>query len=145
MAPNQALKAFTSLSIILLAISVSIEAKPQQKQTNIVFYMHDIIAGQNATAVAVAGIGNKPWKALEFDKSAIWMTMSLVFTNKKFNGSTLEIQGSDMFSVKPREVAVVSGTRKFRLAKGYALMETAFANLSTFNSILKWNVTVFHY
>ncbi|KAK6919340.1 Dirigent protein [Dillenia turbinata] len=178
MAPYKALKPLTSFSIILLAISISIEAKSQQKQTNLVFYMHDVIVGKNATAMAVAGRGNQPWKPLEFgtifviddkltqaqdgnsaqigrahglyvsstlDKSAIRMTMSLVFSNEKFNGSTLEIQGPDTFLANPREVAVVSGTGKFRLARGCAFMETAFADLSTFNSILKWNVTVFHY
>ena len=44
--------------------------------------------------------------------------MSLVFTNKEYNSSTLEIQGVDRFYQKYREVSVVLGTGIFRLARG---------------------------
>ncbi|KAK6918849.1 Dirigent protein [Dillenia turbinata] len=166
-------------SLLLLALTITIEAKPkQQKQTNIVFYMHDWETGHNVTAVAVAGLPNKPWKALAFgtlfvidddltvdvdrnstqigrahglyvysalDGSDCHMLLSLVFTTKEYNGSTLEIQGADRLFQKSRELSVVSGTGKFRLARGYATLETAFLDLPNSNAILKWNVTVFHY
>ncbi|KAK6919342.1 Dirigent protein [Dillenia turbinata] len=166
-------------TVFLLALTISIEAKPkQQKQTNIVFYMQDWESGDNITAVAVAGLPNKPWKALQFgtvftidddltievdrksaqigrarglyvysalDGSDIHLLLSLVFTGKEYNGSTLEIQGADRPFQKYREVSVVSGTGKFRLARGYATLETAFLDIPNLNAILKWNVTIFHY
>ncbi|KAK6918850.1 Dirigent protein [Dillenia turbinata] len=166
-------------SLLLLALTITIEAKPkQQKQTNLVFFMHDWESGDNITAVAVAGLPNKPWKPLAFgtlfaidddlttgvdrksaqigrahglyvysalDGSDCHMLLSLVFTSKEYSGSTLEIQGADRLLQKSREVSVVSGTGKFRLARGYATLETAFLDLPNSNAILKWNVTVFHY
>ncbi|KAF3443450.1 hypothetical protein FNV43_RR13132 [Rhamnella rubrinervis] len=113
------------------------------KETNIVFYMHDLSTGHNITAHAIAGVPQSKWWTLGFgtafacddkltgayhwksnqigraqgiyvnsalDGSDAHLLMSLVFTNKEFNGSTLEIQGADRFYQKYREVSVVSGT-----------------------------------
>ncbi|KAK9924522.1 hypothetical protein M0R45_032887 [Rubus argutus] len=71
--------------------------------------------------------------------------VSLVFTNMKYNGSTLEIQGISKQFEPIREVAVVSGTGKFRFARGYATFETYFADSSTGYSVERCNVTVQHY
>ncbi|XP_010038598.2 dirigent protein 22-like [Eucalyptus grandis] len=68
---------------------------------------------------------------LAVDGSDLHLLMSLVFTNQEFSGSTLEIQGSDWFYNKKREVSVVSGTGKFRLARGYAFLETLFLDRLT--------------
>ena len=48
------------------------------------------------------------------DGSDLHFLMSVVFTNKQYNGSSLEIQGADRFFNKYREVSVVSGTGMFR-------------------------------
>ncbi|KAA8524700.1 hypothetical protein F0562_011123 [Nyssa sinensis] len=148
------------------------------KETNMVFYMHDIEGGTNITAIPVAGIPNKRWWILQFgtiyaadellteqydsnstqvgrahgiyvnsalDGSDLHFLLSLVFTNKAFNGSTLEIQGADRVFQKYREVSVVSGTGKFRLARGYAILETVYIDLVASNAIIRWNLTAYHY
>jgi hypothetical protein len=79
------------------------------------------------------------------DGSDLHLLMSFVFTNKAYNGSTLEIQGANRFYLKYREVSVVSGTGIFRLARGYATLETVFIDIPNSNAIIRWNVTVFHY
>ncbi|XP_030516193.1 dirigent protein 1-like [Rhodamnia argentea] len=79
------------------------------------------------------------------DGSDLHLLMSVVFTNQVFNGSTLEIQGSDRFYHKYREVSVVSGTGKFRFARVYAILETLFLDQVNANAIIQWNVTVYHY
>ena len=79
------------------------------------------------------------------DGSDLHLLLSLVFTNKEFNGSTLEIQGADRFLQKYREVSVVSGTGKFKLARGFATLETVFLDIPSSNAIIRWNVTVLHY
>lgn len=71
--------------------------------------------------------------------------VSLVFTNMQYNGSTLEIQGNSKQFEPIREVAVVSGTGKFRFARGYATFETYSVDSSTAYSVLRCNVTVQHY
>ena len=79
------------------------------------------------------------------DGSDLHLLLSLVFTNKEFNGSTLEIEGANRFNQKYREVSVVSGTGKFRLARGFAILETVFLDQPNSVAILRWNVTVLHY
>ncbi|EXB37874.1 hypothetical protein L484_011935 [Morus notabilis] len=74
----------------------------------------------------------------------LYLSMSLVFTNREYNGSTLQIQGSDRFFIKYRELSVMSGTGKFRMARGFAILETMLLDLPTLNAILRCNVTVFH-
>ncbi|KAF8410741.1 hypothetical protein HHK36_003294 [Tetracentron sinense] len=73
-----------------------------------------------------------------------WL-VSLVFTNKAYNGSTLEIQGANREFQKYREVSVVSGTGLFRFARGYATLETVLLDLDNLNAIVRWNLTVLHY
>ncbi|KAM3745011.1 hypothetical protein ACB098_06G094000 [Castanea mollissima] len=86
------------------------------------------------------------------DGSNLHLLMSLVFTNKEYNGSTLELQGTDRLYQKYRnttknrwEVSVVSGTGIFRLASGFATLETVYLDIPNSNAIIRWNVTVFHY
>ena len=97
---------------------------------------------QNSTQVGrVQGI----YVNSALDGSSLHMLLSIVFTNKGWNGSTLEIQGANRFLQKYREFSIVSGTGKFRLAKGYVIGETVFSDLDTFNAILRWNLTIYHY
>ncbi|WJZ99337.1 hypothetical protein VitviT2T_017788 [Vitis vinifera] len=79
------------------------------------------------------------------DGSDLHFLMSVVFTNKQYNGSSLEIQGADRFFNKYREVSVVSGTGMFRLARGYAILETVYLDLPVSNAIIRWNVTFFQF
>ncbi|XP_077252028.1 dirigent protein 11-like [Tasmannia lanceolata] len=79
------------------------------------------------------------------DSTDFHLAFLVVFTNEKYNGSTLEIQGSDRFMLKQREVSVVSGTGVFRFARGYAILETVKLDLGQLNAVIKFNVTVLHY
>ncbi|CAM8887772.1 hypothetical protein QQ045_026138 [Rhodiola kirilowii] len=79
------------------------------------------------------------------DGSDLHILVSFVFTNKEYNGSTIEIQGADRFFLPSREVSVVSGTGKFRMARGWASIETVMIDIPNLNAILRWNLTVFHY
>ncbi|XP_062106088.1 pterocarpan synthase 1-like [Humulus lupulus] len=72
------------------------------------------------------------------------VSVSIVFVNKKYNGSTLELQGNSRQFEEVREVSVVSGTGKFRFARGYATFETYFLDQPKAYSVLRCNVTVHH-
>ncbi|GMY09867.1 dirigent protein 2-like [Fagus crenata] len=71
--------------------------------------------------------------------------ISVVFTNKEYNGSTIQIQGISKQFDSVREVAVVAGTGIFRFARGYATFETYFLDIPTQYSVIRCNVTVQHY
>ncbi|KAG9447593.1 hypothetical protein H6P81_013721 [Aristolochia fimbriata] len=79
------------------------------------------------------------------DGSDLHFLLSVVFTDEKYNGSTLEIQGANRFFLKQREVSVVSGTGYFRFARGFAILETVVLDIPNLNAVLKINVTVLHY
>ncbi|MED6138316.1 hypothetical protein PIB30_073233 [Stylosanthes scabra] len=81
----------------------------------------------------------------QLDGKALYMAFSVIFTDGEFKGSTLEIQGSDIFEKKEREFSVVSGTGYFRFVKGYGIMETVFMDLPKLRATLKLNVTLKHY
>ncbi|CAK9157989.1 unnamed protein product [Ilex paraguariensis] len=79
------------------------------------------------------------------DGSATYVSISIVFMNKEFNGSTLEIQGANYLYVNVRELAVVGGTGQFRYARGFATFETAFLDMKAAYAVLRCNITVEHY
>lgn len=79
------------------------------------------------------------------DGSNALVFFSIVFTNKKYNGSTIEIQGNSKQFEPVTEVGVVSGTGKFRFARGYATLETYFVDAPNAYSVIRCNITVQHY
>ncbi|KAJ1395282.1 Dirigent protein [Sesbania bispinosa] len=81
----------------------------------------------------------------QLDGKGLYMVFSVIFTDGEFRGSSLEIQGSDIFTMKEREFGVVSGTGYFRFVKGYGIMETEFMDIDNLRATLKLNVTVKHY
>ncbi|XP_057954014.1 pterocarpan synthase 1-like [Malania oleifera] len=114
-------------------------------QFGTVFAIDDILtegSDRNSTQV---GRAHGIYVNSALDGSDLHLLLSIVFTNKQFNGSTLEIQGADRFYFKHREVSVVSGTGMFRLARGYATLETLFIDIPNSNALIRWNLTVFHY
>ncbi|KAK7348065.1 hypothetical protein VNO80_22614 [Phaseolus coccineus] len=81
----------------------------------------------------------------QLDGKGLYMVFSVIFTSGEFKGSSLEIQGSDIFTMKEREFGVVSGTGYFRFVKGYGIMETEFMDIATLRATLKLSVTLKHY
>ncbi|XP_057796768.1 dirigent protein 22-like [Salvia miltiorrhiza] len=79
------------------------------------------------------------------DGSHAQLLMSVVFINGKYKGSTLEIQGSYAQFEPVAEAAVVGGTGKFRLARGYATYEILSYDPVSGYSVTRSNITVLHY
>ncbi|KAK1408364.1 hypothetical protein QVD17_40084 [Tagetes erecta] len=81
----------------------------------------------------------------QLDGKALYMTFSVMFTDGKYKGSTLEIQGADPFVLKEREFSVVSGTGFFRFVKGYGIMTTEFMDIQNMKAIIKLSIIVKHF
>lgn len=81
----------------------------------------------------------------QLDGKGLHLMFSVIFTDGKFKGSTLEIQGADPFAMKEREFSIVSGTGYFRFVRGYGIMTTQFIDIPNLRAILKLDVTVKHY
>ncbi|KAI4303138.1 hypothetical protein MLD38_038807 [Melastoma candidum] len=79
------------------------------------------------------------------DGKALYLVFSVMFTAGEYEGSSLEIQGPDAFAMKQKEFGVVSGTGRFRFARGFGILETEFMDLVKLRGTLKLNITVKHY
>lgn len=81
------------------------------------------------------------------DGGSSHVSVSIAFTAKDDvrHGSTLELQGRSLQLENVREVSVVSGTGKFRFARGYATFETVYYEHSTLYSVIRCNITIMHY
>jgi hypothetical protein len=67
---------------------------------------------------------------------AVILSLNLVFTAGKHNGSYLVVQGKDAFFDEVRELAVIGGAGRFRGATGYALLRTHSFDSSTKNAVV---------
>ncbi|XP_038707218.1 dirigent protein 4-like [Tripterygium wilfordii] len=66
------------------------------------------------------------------------------FTKGEFNGSSISVFSRNPVTNKERELAVVGGRGKFRMARGFALLNTYFVDMKTGDAIVEYNVTVIH-
>ncbi len=82
--------------------------------------------------------------ASALDGLSALIVFSVRFTNKEYNGSTIEIQGNSILMEPVRELSVVSGTGKFRFARGYATCETYFVDTPAGYGVVRLNITVEH-
>ncbi|KAG5632564.1 hypothetical protein H5410_004281 [Solanum commersonii] len=74
----------------------------------------------------------------QLDGKGLHLMFSIIFTDGKYKGSTLEIQGANLF-------AIVSGTGYFRFVRGYGIMTTHFIDIPNLKAILKLDAIVNHY
>ncbi|KAJ8747695.1 hypothetical protein K2173_014378 [Erythroxylum novogranatense] len=79
------------------------------------------------------------------DEISFIIVMNIVFTQGKYNGSTITIVGSDPISSKVRELPVIGGSKIFRFARGYAEASTYSVNLTSGDAIVEYNLYVLHY
>lgn len=73
------------------------------------------------------------------------MYVDFGFTSGKFKGSSIAIFSRNTITEKEREVAVVGGRGRFRMARGVALLNTYSVNLTNGDAIVEYNVTLYHY
>lgn len=75
---------------------------------------------------------------------SLLMLMNLVFTGGEHKGSSLSMMGRNKVLDDVREMPVVGGTGKFRLARGYALAHSINIDTTTGNAVVEYNVYVMH-
>ncbi|BAT85371.1 hypothetical protein VIGAN_04291000 [Vigna angularis var. angularis] len=78
-------------------------------------------------------------------ETGLLMVMNFVFTEGKYNGSTLSLLGRNAVFSAVREMPIVGGSGAFRFARGYAQAKTHTFDLKTGDAVVEYNVYVFHY
>lgn len=66
------------------------------------------------------------------------------FTAGRFNGSSFSVFSQNPVLEGDRELAVVGGRGKFRMAHGVARLRTHSANITSGDAVVEYNVTLFH-
>ncbi|CAJ1907442.1 unnamed protein product [Sphenostylis stenocarpa] len=79
------------------------------------------------------------------EEMGLLMIMNLVFTEGKYNGSTLSLLGRNAVLSTVREMPIVGGSGAFRFARGYAQAKTHTFDFKTGDAVVEYNVFVFHY
>ncbi|KAL9351766.1 hypothetical protein Peur_054446 [Populus x canadensis] len=118
---------------------------PRKKVSELHFFFHDRISGENPTSVLIA----RPNITKE-DKSPALPFGSLFavydpLTAGRFNGSSLSLFSRNPVTEKEREAAVVGGRGKFRMARGFARLKTRFTNETASGTVVECRATVVHH
>ncbi|KAJ0969032.1 hypothetical protein J5N97_021909 [Dioscorea zingiberensis] len=152
----------------------------KEKVTQLHFFFHDTISGDNPSAVLVAQrngtkVGNgspgqfgevyviddpltespDPNSKVVGHAQGLYMSagqkelvlvfaVDFGFTSGEFNGSSISVLSRNPVLNTDRELAVVGGRGKFRMARGFANLHTYSIN-TIGDAVVEYNVTVFHY
>lgn len=145
----------------------------EEKQTHIKLYFHEIISGPNETSFIVAGpnltshvfgdivifdnalregpdpssklIGRAQGTSMLASQSdqSVLTAINFVFTEGRYNGSTIALFGRVSASDTTAERTVIGGNGLFRMARGYVI--SSVVNASTESYIIEFNFHLIHY
>ncbi|XP_057859221.2 dirigent protein 1 [Cryptomeria japonica] len=106
-----------------------------------VLVMDDLLTEGPSRFSSVVGRAKGMQAGSDVKGKAVHLVFSAVFENKKYNGSTLQFHGTDLWT-KPsgREVSVVGGTGKLRYARGYSIV-TQNTDPDDYVGYIKFNTT----
>ncbi|KAI9173583.1 hypothetical protein LWI28_003376 [Acer negundo] len=74
---------------------------------------------------------------------SLLMTLTYNFITGPYNGSSFSVLGRNPVMSEVREMPIVGGTGKFRLARGYCLAKTF--SMDQMDAVIGYNVTLIHY
>ncbi|XP_057849447.2 dirigent protein 23-like [Cryptomeria japonica] len=111
----------------------------------LVYVMDDPLTEGPEPTSKLVGKAQGLYASASQEKVHLLMAVTYVFQGGKFNGSTLAVVGNNAGFTEVREMAIVGGSGKFRLARGYVLGQTHSFDSKSGNGIVRYNVTVHHY
>jgi len=125
-------------------------AEAQRTNTSSTFFGFLAIADDPLTVgpdpgYKVVGKGQGLYGFSDQNEVALVMLFNLVFTEGKFNGSTLSLLGRNLIFENERELTIVGGSGVFKLARGFADLKKYSLDNKTGNAIVEYNIYVFHY
>lgn len=109
-----------------------------------IFAIDDAITQTPDRSSARVGRAQGVLVASALDGSNVSVTISIVFNNVEYSGSTLELQGTIHQNERYREVSVVSGTGRFRFVRGYAIFETIYYDRATSYTIIRCTIELIY-
>ncbi|KAE8654340.1 Dirigent protein 4 [Hibiscus syriacus] len=92
----------------------------------------------------VIGSAQGLWVSTGRDVPCLTIYMDFGFTKGEFNGSSISVFSRNLIIETERELAVVGGRGKFRMAQGFAHLKTYFLNPMNGDAIVEYKMTVIH-
>ncbi|XP_027096055.1 dirigent protein 22-like [Coffea arabica] len=111
----------------------------------IVNVMDDPLTVGPEPASKIVGFAQGFYASASQQDVGLLMTLNFVFTDGKYNGSTLSILGQNHVFHNYRELPILGGSGVFRLARGIATAKTYAFNATTGDAIVEYHVIVMHY
>ncbi|PON36252.1 Disease resistance response protein [Trema orientale] len=111
----------------------------------IVAVLDDLLTGGPEPTSKPVGRAQGITSSASHSEIGLLMVLNYVFTEGKYNGSTLSILGRNAVFSAVREMPIVGGSGLFRFARGYAQARTHTFNTTTRNAVVEYNVYVLHY
>ncbi|KAL5990534.1 Dirigent protein 4 [Asimina triloba] len=79
------------------------------------------------------------------DLPSLVLGVDFGFTSGEYKGSSFTVFSRNPITNQERELAIVGGRDKFRMARGFAHLKTYYLNLTNGDAIIEYNVTLLHY
>ncbi|XP_073051420.1 dirigent protein 22-like [Primulina eburnea] len=129
------------------AVRVAESAVTNSSVTNFGFVvmMDDPLTIGPEMSSKIVGRAQGIYASADLNNFGLLMVLNYYFTEGEFNGSTLSVLGRNAVFSGLREMPVVGGSGVFRFARGYAQARTHTFDLKTGDTVVEYNVSVFHY
>ncbi|XP_057494796.1 dirigent protein 22-like [Actinidia eriantha] len=111
----------------------------------VIYMMDDPLTAGPEPNSTIVGRAQGLYGSAGMEDLGLLMTMNLVFTAGKFNGSSLSVLGRNPALEQYREMPVVGGSGVFRLSRGIATAKTHWFDYTTGDAIVEYQVLVIHY
>ncbi|KAL0365637.1 UNVERIFIED_CONTAM: Dirigent protein 15 [Sesamum angustifolium] len=109
------------------------------------FAIDDLLTEGPQITSKVVGNARGMYVSSSQDKDyALVLYIDLGFTTGKFKGSSVSVFSRNPITENPRELAVVGGRGRFRLARGFVLVKTYSLNITNGDAVLQYTVEVVH-
>ncbi|KAI3407249.1 Dirigent protein, partial [Psidium guajava] len=87
----------------------------------------------------IVGRAQGIYSSASLNDLGLLMVQNYVFTQGKYNGSTLSVLGRNAVLSNVREMPIVGGSGLFRFARGYAQARTHTVNFQTGDAVVEYN------
>ncbi|VAI03062.1 unnamed protein product [Triticum turgidum subsp. durum] len=148
-----------SKALLLLLCAAAVLLTPasaaEDGLTKFKLYWHDVLAGTSPTAIRIAQaassnssskdeIGRAQGTYTFADQATfgLLMNMNFVFTAGDYKGSGLTIYGRNEVLSAVREMSIIGGTGKFRMARGYVEARTMDSGAKSGETVVEYTVYV---
>ncbi|XP_073146757.1 dirigent protein 21-like [Henckelia pumila] len=78
------------------------------------------------------------------EETSLHMSLTIVFTDGKYNSSTISFVGRNAYLTKLRQISIVGGTGAFALARGVTFINTVSSD-SSGNAVFLYDSVVLHF